>query len=301
MKKLTALLLVLSIALSMAACGSSTVSSENGDAQSATIAAPAETAAPATEPASEFVSETDYVTIDGVYVDESCTDSDNSSLKLVYVFYTAFTNAENIKISSKLSKLTVNDANTYSSEKYSGVCTYMTSYYYSDYLEEIYIGESLKVVSTFKVPAAELAAGRVMAIAPYGIPDGDKIRIATDDITFCGSAEQIAQLADPEGYENAMYLYEDADDATATKISNAVNGYYWSFYVNATSYEIEFYAPNRFEVRVKALGVTNGGTYTVKNGFISCTYDSNGAVVNIPYTWENNDVSLDCTTAFDVH
>ena len=254
-----------------------------------------------TIPVQAAVTETDYVSIDGIYVDTSYSDSDNASLKMVYVFYTAKTNAENIKISSKSSKIKFDGANEYTSEKYGGVCKYMGSYYYSDYLEEVYVGTELKVVSTFKVPEGELAAGRSISLEPYGIPDAEKLMMATDSIVSCSSEEEIAQAVDPEGYADYQDKYTEADSDTTKKVRSALNGYYWSFYVNSTSYQIEFYSPNKFETRVKAFGVSNDGTYVVRNGFISCTYDSNGTTVDIPWSWKSGDIDLDVTTAFDVH
>lgn len=83
-------------------------------------------------------------------------------------------------------------------------------------------------------------------------------------------------------------------------MKKAINGYKWNFFVNNTSYEIEFYSPNKFELRVKSFGVTNGGTYEVLNGYVVCTYDSNGSVVEIPFSWGPNDIDLDVVAAFDV-
>ena len=91
----------------------------------------------------------------------------------------------------------------------------------------------------------------------------------------------------------------DADAETVTKVKEALNGYYWSFYVNSTSYKLSFEAPDNFEMKT-AFG-TNGGTYAVKTGYIFCTYSSNGKTVEIPYGWKDNgEIDLDTITAFDV-
>ncbi len=318
MKKTIALILVLAMATILCACGatSSPAASESATTQSGEVTTePVETEIEnepvieepeieepeIEEPKDVFSNETDYVLINGIFIDDSYVDKDNSKIKMVYVFYDAFTNAENIEVSSELSELTINDINTYYSEKYSGVCDYMNSYYYSDYLEEVFIGDTLKVVATFKIPEAEFAPDRIITLAFRGIPDTDSLKISTNDVIHCDSQEEIAQTVDPAGYSNYMHMYEEADENTTNTIKSLINGYYWTFYVNSTTYELEFFAPNAFETRVKALGVTNGGSYVVRNGFVSITYDSNGKTVDIPYTIENDDIALDVITAFDVH
>lgn len=296
MKKALSLLLVLAMSLSLCACsGETNVPQTTDTTNNDSIAVP-------TEPASIVAAgETAHCRLEGVYVDRSYTDSDNPSLKMVYVCYTAFTNDQNLRISSKYSKLTFESGNSYSSENYSkSCCDYIPNYYSSDYLEDVYIGGSLKTVSTFLVPNPEFEAGGIISIQPYGIPSDEILTISSEDVQFFDSADDLAQAIDPEGYAEIMALHEPADESTCASVKNEINGYYWSFYVNSTSYEIEFWAENNFEVRVKALGVTNGGTYTIQNGYIVCTYDSNGATVEIPYSWGSDGFELDVTGAFDV-
>lgn len=254
------------------------------------------------EDAEEAVSitETDYMSIDGIFVDESFVDDESDSLRMVYLFYSATTPGENLRVDSKSAKLTIGEVNTYDSEHYPGVCRYMSSYYYSDYLEDIYVGDSLKVVETFKIPAGDLTEGKALTLEKHQIPDTEKIKLSTDDIVFCESVEAIAEMVDPEGYELEVYNRSAADEGTAAAVQAAINGYYWSAYVNSTSYEIEFYSPNSFEMRVKALGVANSGTYEVQNGYVVCTYTDTGLVLEIPYSWGANDIDLDVVTALDV-
>lgn len=301
MKKIIALLLVLAMSLSLCACGGS----EEKQPEPVATEAPVETTAAPTEttiPAPIFITETAHCILDGIYVDNSYVDEKNPSLKMVYVLYTAFTNDQNLKVCSKLSKMEFETGNTYSSEHYSKAYhDYMPNYYSSNYLEEIFIGGSLKVMSVFQVPEAEFSASEVITVKPYGLPDGEELKVAASDVQFFDSSDVLAETVDPEGYAQALLLREPADEATTSKVKKAINGYYWSFYVNNTSYEIEFYAPNKFEVRVKALGVTNSGKYEITNGFIVCTYDSNGAVVEIPWSWGDSDIKIDAASAFSVN
>lgn len=291
MKKAVSLLLALVMCLSLCACGGSTPASEpTAEPTETTVAAPL------------TVTETAHCTLDGVYVDNSFEDEDYPSMKMVYVLYTVFTNDTNLTVSSKYSDIIFESGNTYSSQTYSkAIDDYMPSYYSSDYLEDIYIGTSLKVMSVFLVPLGEFSASEFITIQPKGLPEGEELKISVSDVQFFDSPEALAEAADPEGYAEVAYLHEPADDATVTQVRNAINGYYWYFYVNNTYYEIEFYAPNRFEVRVRAYSIANGGTYEVCNGFIVITYDSNGATVEIPWHWGDSDILLDPASAFDVN
>ena len=236
--------------------------------------------------------------VDGLFVDESYVDKDNDSLTMVYLFYTVFTNDENLEVDSVNSELTINGTNTYTSEHYNKSCAYMESYYYSDYLKDVYVGDSVKVVETFKIPKGDLTEGRTIAFSSNNIPGSDKISFLTDDIVVCDSAEKIARIIDPDGYADMKYKLEDADEETKAKVKSAIDGYYWTFYVNNTSYKIEFYSDSTYELTTM-LGATNG-TYTVKNAYIILENSATGAVNNVPYSWGESDIKLDLADAFDV-
>ena len=169
-------------------------------------------------------------------------------------------------------------------------------YYYQNYIEDVYIGESLKVMETFVVPKADLTAGRTLEFSKSAIPDIGEISLMTDNIIFCDSDEEIARIIDPEGYASASYKFADADEETQQRVRNAINGYYWTFFVNNVSYKIEFFSGDKFEL-THSFGETSG-SYTIKNGYIS-TVNSVGAIVNIPYSWGENDIELDVTSAWD--
>lgn len=245
------------------------------------------------------VTETSMVTIDGLYVNDSYVNEENDQLKLLYLLYTLHPEDENLEISSNGTSLTINDKNEYQSERRIGACTYLASYYYSDFIEDVYMDSELKVVETFEVPAADLEAGRSITIENYHVEDFDEILLSTDDITHCEFAKALAQTADPDGYAEAQRLREPADEATAATVSNAINGYYWSFITNNTSYRIEFYAPNNYSL--STMGVNTTGTYQVTNGFVVCTNDATGAVNELPYTLNGTDVELDPATGFSVY
>lgn len=315
MKKWIALALAAAMMLALCACGGTTNSASGStpqEAQStgsdsslgAESAASGSEASESAEPedagTAESVTSTDYMTIDGIYVDESYVDDDSESIRMVYLFYTLTTPDENLKVDSKSAKLTVNETNTYESQHYAGVCAYMSSYYYSDYLTDVYVGDTVKVVETFKIPVGDLEAGKTLSISKSQVPDTDKISLKTDDIQFCESPEAIAQLVDPTGYESETYNRTPADAETVATVQAYLNGYYWDVYVNSTSYELEFYEPNAFEMRVASLGVSNSGTYEVLNGYVVCTYTDTGIVLEIPYTWGTDDIELDVATALDV-
>lgn len=243
------------------------------------------------------ISETSYMRINGLFVDESYVDKDNENKTLLYVCYSTFTPDQNLRVDSKDSELTVNGINIYTSEHYGGSCRYLGSYYYSDYLEDVYVGDEIKVVETFKVPKGELEPGRELSFENSQIPDSDKIRLNTDDILHCDSVKTIAKIVDPEGYEDMSYKLSPADSDTVARVKNAINGYGWDFYVNYTSYHIDFY-DNGYDLRT-AFADTSG-SYTITNGYIILTNGTTGAVNYAPYSWGPNDIELGITDAFDV-
>ena len=283
---LTAGTLGFAATLGMAACGG----------QPAQESEPAEQDAPE-EPS--LVTETNTATIDGLYVNDGYVDEENDQLKLLYLLYTLHPEDENLEISSVGTRLTINDKNEYESERSIGACKYMASYYYSDFIEDVYMGSTLKVAETFEVPAADLESGRTITLENLHVEDFAEILLSTDIITHCESAEALAQAADPDGYAEAQRLREPADEATAATVSNAINGYYWSFFTNNTSYRIEFFAPNSYTLSTMGLDTT--GTYQVTNGFVVCTNGTTGAVNELPYTLNGSNVELDPATGFSVY
>ena len=288
MKKLVALFLILTLSLSCFACGNSTSDKEESTKKEKEENAKEE----------KTVMKNDYIDIAGICVNDSYQDEDGSPLKMVYLFYTLNANDSNLEIDSTYTKLTIGGKNTYESAHYPGTCKYASNYYYSSYIEDVYTGTSLKVVATFKIPEGDLAAGKSITLSDSQIPNLEDIRFATDDIQHFNSDEDIVKTFDPEAYDAEMQKREEADAATQQQVKNMINGYYWSFYVNSTAYQFEFIADNNFEIRT-AFG-TNTGTYTVRKGYIFCTYPSNGYVVEVPYTIENGEIKMDFVSAFDV-
>lgn len=243
------------------------------------------------------VLETENFKIEGMYVDNSYVDDDNenSSLKMLYVFYTVTATDENLSVDSVNTKLTVNDNNSYTSANYPGVCRYMSNYYYSSYLESVYVGDTLKVVETYEIPVKELEKGNTLTFSI-----DEKLLVPTDLVVFCDSVTDIAKKADNEGYKEEVNKRADADDATKKIVQNNINDYEWTFYVNYTTYKLSFSSPNKFNLST-SLGTSNSGTYSIKNGYIFCTYPDTKYTVEIPYEIVDGEIDLDVTTAFDVN
>lgn len=300
MKKALAIVIALIMVLGVWGCSDAepNETKEAEPTQTAQVEASA-TPEPTAEPAPSKTTETNYMKIDGLYVDNSYVDEDNDNLKLLYLFYTISTDDKNLQISSNGLTLSIDDTNTYNSDIYKGACKYMSSYYYKSTIEDVYVGSTVKTVSTFKVPKGDLAAGKSISLKSSSIPDAENILIPTDDIVFCDSAEEIAKETDPKGYEEEVKKREDADKETVAKVKKAINGYWWKFYISPTSYKLEFFKPDKFELTT-GLG-TNSGTYSVRNGYIYCEYSSNGYIVEIPYTFGDKGIELDVTAAFSVY
>lgn len=282
-RKTLALFLAALMALSLTACGGS-----SGDT-------------PADTSAESAAAENDAVKIDGICVDDSYQEDDGSPLRLVYLFYTVNAGDTNLQIASTSTQMTIGETNAYSAEHLPKASEFAPNYYYSSYLEDVYVGGTLQVVSTFKVPEGDLTEGKSITLSNTHIPEMAELKLSTDDIQHFNSAEELCAAMDPEGYAAELDKRSPADAETTARAEGYLNGYYWSFYVNNTSYEIEFYTGNTFELRT-SLGTSNGGTYTVDKGYITCTYPNlPDNPVRIPYTFEADDIDLDVTYAFSVN
>ncbi|MBE6786782.1 MAG: hypothetical protein E7537_00370 [Ruminococcaceae bacterium] len=275
MKKIIAVFLVVALLFSFAGCGAS-------------------------KP--EKVTSNDYVNIDGIYVNNSYKDKESSALKMVYLFLSINAKDKNLKIDSQYTKMKIGESNSYDSVFYKGQCTYAPNYYYSSFIEDLYVGKTNKLVLTFKVPEGDLVAGKEIVFEDTAIPVDD-LRIKTDDIIACKNEKEICQKADPEGYKKESAKHKDADSATVKKVRSLLNGYYYTFYVTAgtsiQTHEIEFFAPNKFEVRT-SFG-TNGGKYKVKKNYIYITYSKSEHTVKIPYELKGKKITLDLDTAFSIY
>ncbi len=298
MKKALIILLSLVILLALTGCGGS--SEEAAEPADAEATEPAE--AEAEEEENAVVTTTEHMDIIAMCVDNSYVDKDGAPLKLVYLLYDFIATDENLKIDSKYTEMTINATNTYQSDHYASTASameYMPNYYYSSYIKDIYLGSSQLVAATFFIPEGELAPGRTITISDSQIPGCEEIFFYTDEIQYFNNGEEIAKAFDQEGYAEIMASYAEADAERTQLVKSLINGYYWWGYVNSTKYEVEFWEDNNFEVRT-SLGTANQGTYSVRNGYIFCTYSSNGTTIKIPYEIVNDDVEMDVTEAFDV-
>lgn len=270
MKRLLALLLFLSMSLALCACSGSS--------------------APA--------SGTDALHIDGIYADSTYYHPDNASLKMVYLFYTVSAQDQSLLVDAISTQLTIDGTNTYQAAHYSKACANMGSYYYSSYPKEVYPGETLKVVETFRVPQDDLAPGKPLSLTKDQVPQMETLSLTTDEILSCQGTEAIAEAADPAGYAKALERQETADPDVTQTVQAAINGRAWTFYISGTTHRVDFNAPNQFTFTT--LGTTYQGTYTVKKGFISCQSDATDHVVDLPYTLTpDGGIDLDFFTAFD--
>lgn len=256
--------------------------------------------APEAVPETTAAAESCPITVNGFCVDDSYVDDDGSPLKMVYLFYTMTADSSNLEIDSKYTKMYIGD-NMYEADHFadeSAACEYTPNYYYGSYIKDVYVGESVNVVATFYVPAGDLESGSEVRLEDTQIPDAETLSFSTGDFQHFGSPEEIAMCMDPEGYEHTMFLYEEADDARAEEVRSLLNGYQWTFYVNNLAYELEFWSYDNFSVTT-AFGEQTG-TYSVRNGYVFCTYPSTNYTVKIPYEIVNGEMDLDTIAGFDV-
>ena len=296
MKKVLAIILAALMLLSFSACGKNEGEKVKEKEKETKIEEEAE------EEGS--VTETDYIKIDGLCVDESYENEDG--LKMLYMFFTITAKESNLDESSVGWYITINDANEYYSENHvdsAAAAKFAKSYYYSSYVEDIYVGNTLKMMATLEVPEGDLAAGKTITFKNDGVPDMEKLAMTTDDIQYFATPEEMAQAIDPDGYAEEMLAREDADADTAEQVKNLIvtgEDYAWTFYVNSLSYEIHFYDDYTFKLITKYNTAT--GVFSVKNGYVFCTYPDTGYTIEVPYTVENGELGeFELADAFDVN
>ncbi len=279
MKKIITLFLTVALSASICSCGN--VSKNENEPKNA-----------------EAIKQTETITLDNIVVDDSYREKDNSPIRAVYAFFTVTSNSENIKFDSKID-VTINETNTYNAEVLRNtLCAYAPNYYYSGYLETAYVGESKKLATTFLIPEGDLTAGKKITFSDSGIEDMNKLVVFTDDIVHVNGDDEACKVVDAKGYEEIKKKDEEASPELTQQVQSLINGRYWKAYVNPSWYNIEFSAPNNFILKTD-LG-ENGGTYSVRNGYIFCTYDSNGVTVKIPYEIKEQGVSMDLAEAFSI-
>lgn len=244
--------------------------------------------------------QTDHIKIEGMYANDGYSGGDSEKLKMLYVFYEVAATDENLSPScSEVNHITIGK-NTYNADMYLSESKLLGSYYHSSYIENIYSGDSLKMLLTFEVPEGDLEPGKEISLDVSGIPGCDKLELSSDDIVHCASAEEVAQKADPDGYAAEMQKREDADAETVSAVSSQLNGYYYSFFVNNFSYQIEFYDPNTYSL--SSMGLQTTGTYSVKKGYVVLTNNDNGSVTECPYSFdEAGALKIELADGFDVN
>lgn len=247
----------------------------------------------------EVIKETDGLVLENLVVDDSYRDSDNSPRRAVYAFFTINANLKNIEFDSKYMDIIINETNTYTSEVLPGaLCAFAPNYLYTGYIETAYIGESKNLVATFLIPEGDLVAGRQIKFNDSQIEGISNLCMFTDDIIHVNGDAEACKVADPEGYAETAKKYEEASPEMTEKVRTLINGRYWEGYVNPTWYRVEFASPNNFSVTT-SLG-TNSGTYSVRNGYIFCTYKSNGNTIKIPYEIKEQGVTMDLAETFRI-
>ena len=237
----------------------------------------------------EPVLSNDYITVDGIYVDESYVDSESSSLKMVYVFATVTAAEKNIDIDSRYTKLHIGE-NCYESDKY-GDAPKWTSYYYSSYIKHLYVGESCKLALAFKIPEADLSGSKQIRLQDNEIANFDQLSFTTDIVQHAQSSAEIAQSVDPEGYAAEQAKYVPADAETCAAVQNAIIGYDYYMY-STLSVRIHFSGTETFELTYP---LQKFGTYQVLTNYIALTYDgADSPAVYVPWSWKDSgQISLD--------
>lgn len=298
MKRIFALILALTMCLSLCACFSEKESGgEVGTKEGGADTKQEEKEEPKT------VMETENVRVDGVYLDESYVDSSNAALKMMYLFLTLKAKDTNLKYDCKYTKIQIGN-NQYETDFFKGGCDYMPNYYYSSFIKDLYVGEEIKIALTAKVAKGEFESEKEITLNDTDMPVAG-LKFRTTDVVRCATPEEIGQKADSEGCAEVLRKQEPADAELEKKVRKAINGYYFTFYVSLGSkiqtYKLEFSAPNKFELKTPLL--SNSGTYTVKNGYVSLAYKTNpDKPIDVAYEFnEKGEIVLHCAEAFSIY
>ncbi len=237
------------------------------------------------------------MTVNGIYLNNEYVDDDG--LKQIVVFYDIKSDDENIDMSSTHFRMKINK-NEYSAV--SAVDTpNLTQYYYSDIIEKVYVGKSLKVAAVFEVPEGDLVDGKQITFVDFN--DYAKgIKLSTNDIKRMDNLTDISLDVDKEyaskRQEEEKEKLTAADKATEQKVKKEINGYYFDIpsYIGTTyvNYELEFSSPNKFVVTSKASGqsISNKGTYEVTKGYIVLHYQT-GIDNNVPYKFGSDGLTIE--------
>lgn len=220
--------------------------------------------------------------VDGVYVDTAFESSDGRMP--IYVFLTVKATEDDISLYSKNVTLTFDDGSSYDSEFFSSLNAHQEKYYYSEYVEHLYGGETGYLALTVRVPMSRLDAAKSFTIEARQVPGIEKLRIGTKDVVRLEGDEAVCSQADPEGYAHNMTLREPAGAERAKAVEENLTGRYWivSLKDGASTCRVSFGEDRTFGVTL--LGVTNSGTYDIREGYLYCSYDGHTYPLQIPYT-----------------
>lgn len=239
---------------------------------------------------------TDYMNIDGMFTDESYVDEESSSLTVLYLFYTVTTNDQNLQIFGGSTDLTINGANTYDRTRLMNTGIYFGNYYYTNYGHDVYMGDEVRILETFRIPKADLAPGRTITLSNDDIPETDQIRLVTDDIIPLNGPRMISKVIDPEGYEIASEKLTPADDELTARVKNEIMGT-WNVTAGILALQIEF-GDGTYTLYTPVS--TASGTYEITNGYVILTESTSGGKSYAPYSFgDNGSFDFGIAHAFD--
>ena len=199
MKKLLAILLAALMLVSLCACGSKTIT------------------------------DSEHLTINGMYVDES---SEDDGEKVLYIAMTYKAGDTNGSVSASMFNIKINDTNEYSNEYSQSLKLPYTDYYYDKFVEDVKVGETLNLYAAIKVPVNDLVDSKPIAIIE-DIEGVDKLKLSTDMIVFAANKEEICKAIDEAVY-NRMKAEEEeklvpVSSSEAEFVYNYLSGGYFTY------------------------------------------------------------------------
>lgn len=240
----------------------------------------------------------EYFSLDAFCVDDSFQSSTSDSLRQVYLFFTVSAKEENLEVDSRYMYLKINDTNEYESVITTTNKRLFQSYYHSQHIEDLYLGDSIKILTIFQIPEADLAAGRSVALRDSQIPEIGEIKFSTDILQHFDSPEAMAESIDPEGYEKLQYMREEADEETLEEVKSCI-AYGREYFTSTQGFTFGLILYKDNTCKVKIYPISWEGTYSIRNGFIFCTADSDpDKTLEVPYEVKDGLVYMDLASCF---
>lgn len=242
-----------------------------------------------------------YVDLKGIYVDKS-DEKEHPDEALIYVLYTVKSNDKNIKFYTYMANnpgtaltIKINNVNEYKDTIYGSLKRNFkdTGYENLNDGQSVLSGTSMNCIGAFRVSKNDLKEGGIIQLTLKATNSFEEIfECKTDDVQYFDNAKEILKNADYETYEKVEKLsaekLTEVEPNLKTQINNVLKENYYYWYISTIKMQIEFDGNNFI---VKSAGMSNGGTYEIRNKVILLHYNT-GITNEFAYEFKDGKVSF---------